>query len=794
MAFQFGNGPAPSFQGPGTIGAWQNLEHRMTSDGRPVSQFMPDAARNQFCLLITNRFSRTVADGDHPFFHYVMPIEKIAGDGLYVRGRVKNIRAITYSLRPIGVPGRSSTTSEYEFMVPVQRYGHMVPTNDDAMETPEGRANFAEKLTQSIQGAYNTLIMVAATELMNFGSSDAMSMVVDMVQGAFAPKAKALQNTLRVKLTGCINRDSSAIQMMSSFANDVFKFYDDSTASVIIMSTNAASVAGLRPRLEGAAGVAVPPSGDAKVLTSKRAIHLANGMVVVTVPPLPIPNSKKTFEPFTSEVIAKSYAVILSANGYTSTLMTNARSNNMTRFSLATVIKADPLLRVGSKVPGVVGPLEQTVLDQIESGNGYRIQQTVEGKSVITCRGDSFTLETTLTGTLAPTGWNWETLGETFTRPTTLNELWNEFSATPSPYLKIIANMAAPDLPQLGFTGSHLASYPGFNLVRWVSQRVAAPTDELKRVVVYIIMNAVDLAYDGIGACNVLCLPGMTPRLLDMLIPPSIDDSNGVLEKLKQIACTSVQDQFLLMVSDGIPLPGNYMLFRCVWAGHSEKVFVASGVCGTIVLRMSNTEYDHSGAASMHQRHVYLYTGAKVVRPHAVVSMDHALTRPGELSGEPRLIEVRDVKELEEKFSVSKIREGSAPTVIPMFVPEEVDGNVDVWVTGKEDADRIFGDKYGPSIEPYYRLYNLGDVYDNLRREGFEDVTEFRGAVPESFKNPSPPTLTGKAVLPEVSVLGHHPYGTYTGARDSVLANAGIIGENGGEAYKQVMRVQPVSV
>jgi hypothetical protein len=279
-----------------------------------------------------------------------------------------------------------------------------------------------------------------------------------------------------------------------------------------------------------------------------------------------------------------------------------------------------------------------------------------------------------------------------------------------------------------------------------------------------------------------------------MLIDPSITDSVAVLAKLKQIACTSVQDQFLLMVSDGIPLPGNYMLFRCVWAGHSEKVFVASGVCGTIVLRMSNTEYDHSGAASMHQRHVYLYTGAKVVRPHAVVSMDHALTRPGELSGEPRLIDAGTMKELAEQFSVSKIREGSAPTVIPMFVPEEVDGNVDVWVTGKEDPDRIFGDRHGPSIAAYYRLYSLGDVYDNLRREGFEDVTEFRGAVPESFKNPSPPTLTGKAVLPEVSVLGHHPYGTYTGARDSVLANAGIIGENGGEAYKQVMRVQPVSV
>ena len=791
---------APSYF-PGLVGNVVNFQPRFSADGREVAEHLPENASAQYFLRIRHRYYHEIVTLKDPIFVHAMPIMESHTDGMFMNVEIEFGQANVWDVRPLGSSGKAHTWSKYSKQAELTRFGAAILTNDEVRHSEEGRARLEQQMQEEYSNQAITLMHVAVNTMLNH-DFDALLKMQKVMTGDVRRWAEQHKCKLDRELTGIVNKNSNALQTISALSNKVFFYYGAKTRTFIVSEATASHFQ-QRPSLDGEAYTSVKPSSDPEVLAGRKTLVTDNGEVLISVPPLPS-NAENNMlrDPMQRRVFASSYSIINCAQGYTATRVHHSRYQGDARFDLDTVLDADPLLGSLAYATGsFAAVVEANMVLQLDGNTPGSIGAWIAGHAAVDDVADSAyaTYDTNQTLTQAAIAFTLSAAAGAnpdFTGAELALALNGGGAGLALANFGPGAIGAAAEPRGADFRQTALACTANTELID-----AFALTTATQNAAVTHLANALLRTgqwFPRMRAFTMFHLRGMHAGLItaamakQLAVSPAGTAPNVAFRALCR---KGLLGGLKFLRRHNLPLPGNYMLFRPVWGGSADTMLVLAAPAGVTIVKFQGTENGHDAMTSAVLQEKYMYAGGLVTHPHNIMKVPFVRTEPGEIAGSATLFKkpsgAVNLAALGEVFKAMNTMAGSGPTLFPLLVDAGIDGYTPVTVDGKEPDERmrIAGAPVTlPSIHGYDKIYKFTEGISELRRRLFADLTKNSGAVPESFTNPSPSSLSGN-FQPELCVPGTHPYGNFL-LQNAGVVNSGLMGQNGGEVRPQISQVR----
>jgi hypothetical protein len=347
------------------IPASTNFEYNTRSiDGHQVSMPTPLDSEDFYTKLLFFMYAipRTLHT---PILANLMPVKEYGGDSLVARVTTIMYRTVALSPRPMGVPGRSATSTARAVMTALKRVGGSVNASKDHVATPAGKAHLTMQLRQLHDAIANTALLFALAAMVT-SKQDAMSIVVDALQMTAGERARARDmSTLKVQnLVGTINKDTGSLLKITTFCNNLFRYYSSNMTRFMVMTSETKDALQLRPSIPTVPEITWPLS--TKAYDPDAVGHTSDGSISIMIAPLlPTGMDGRLAQPLEAAANTPSFAVLPA--GADHIRLYDCASQTMATLGVKAVLQSDPMFMAKDKTAATFMAAFVTYLLFVES-------------------------------------------------------------------------------------------------------------------------------------------------------------------------------------------------------------------------------------------------------------------------------------------------------------------------------------------------------------------------------------------------------------------------------------------
>lgn len=323
------------------------------SSGRAFSDHTIEESDDAFIANLIVQFQGQWVTGQDDFFKCIMPITYYKGNGLMIKIKTYQIKAVAYDPRPLGVSAQSTVQSAQEYMVTMTRWGLRIKYNTDSIQTPEGMQAFKERLVQYKAAAINTMMSHGMDAINRAAFQDPLAELNLQFQKQEAQTIQNLNTKYHRDLVGCINNSTGALKRAITSFNTIFAYYSGMT-KYILMCPETYAMLQNRPWAPDIPEFAV------EGITRNRKVATGGGRApsghpdvdCIIIPQLPRNSAGKMYSPLERRVYASTYMYFESpvpnpsmAFKNTSLSVYDIDLDSKTNLTATAIMNADPMLQ-----------------------------------------------------------------------------------------------------------------------------------------------------------------------------------------------------------------------------------------------------------------------------------------------------------------------------------------------------------------------------------------------------------------------------------------------------------------